>query len=432
MILTGKMDQVTLKMSSEDVTGRMGLSWVEHSMRHFGVEEMIDRWSPRESGSNREIAASRKVMAGALSLIAGAERIEDLEVLRKDRGLLNGLGWNEMISPDTLREHLQVKRTAGKFRKVNEEMVMKAMAKSSEQEFTYDNDATYFDSEKDSATYSYQKKKQYSGLLGFIAELKMCATVDFRPGHVAPCDGIGNQLRKVILQAKHVGKRIGTMRSDSAGHSNEIFKLCDREKIRYFISLKKNEAVMELIQAIKPLDWQEIEGAEKEVDHKVWRAETVYVTNEYVAVRMLVLRWLNPDPDLFEQTPYCYHSIGTNDHEIEPAAWLEKHNGRMSSENENKELKTGFNADYAPSHDFNMDRAYFLLNVLAYNMVQIMKLFYLGEVAKRWTMKTLRYHFIQVCGKIVRTGRKYYCKIINTTAGSYALFRNCLSRLVIV
>jgi len=431
-MLLGKMNQVTLKVSSEDVTGRMGLSWVRHCMKQFGVEKIIDRLSPRESGSNREIAASRKVMAGAMSLIAGAERIEDIEVLRQDRGLLNSLGWERMISPDTLREYLQEKRNGGKMRKSNEALALKAMAASSEQEFTYDIDATYFDSQKDSATYSYQMRKQYSGLLGFIAELKVCSTVDFRAGHVQACNGILNQLRKAIRQAKSVSKRIAVVRSDSAGHSNKIFRLCDEENIRYFISLKKNEAVMAAVGAIKENRWQELKSAEVELGRKVWWAETVYVTNEYVAVRMLVLRWTNPDRDLFEQTPYCYHAIGTNDNAIEPMAWLKKHNLRMSSENENKELKSGFNAAYAPSHDFNMDRGYFLLNVLAYNMVQVMKLFYLGAESKRWTVKTLRYHFIQVCGKIVRTGRRYFCKIINAPPASFKLFRHCLARLVVV
>jgi len=249
---------------------------------------------------------------------------------------------------------------------------------------------------------------------------------------VSPRDGILNQLRKAIKQAKSVGKRIGVMRSDSAGHSNAIFKLCDQEKIRYFISLQKNEAVMELINAVHPEGWQELEGSQKELGRTVWWTETVYVSNAYVAVRTLVLKWVNPKRDLFESTPYCYHAIGTNDTTIESMAWLEKHNGRMASENENKELKVGFNAGYAPSHDFNMDRGYFLLNVLAYNMVQVMKLFYLGPEAKSWTIKTLRYHFIQVCGKIVRTGRKYFCKIINATDATFGLFRHCLSRLLIV
>lgn len=432
MILSGKLDQVTLKFSKEDVTGRMGLSWIEHSMRHFGLQEMLDRRMPVRGKSNREIAASRKAMAGVLSLIAGAQRVEDLEVLREDRGLLNALGWRSMISPDTLLEYAQVKRNAGKLRKAEEEFVIEAMRSSEFEEFTYDGDATYFDSEKDSATYSYQMKKQYSGMLGFMAELGICHTMDFRPGHVSPQTGVLNQLRKAVKQAKAAGKKITRARFDSAGHKNEVFEFCQEEGIYYFISLDKNRAVMDCWGAIKPQEWQEMVGAEEGLGRKVEWAETVYVTNEGNALRTLVLRWLNPQPDLFKQDKYCYHAIGTNDNEIEAMAWLEFHNGRMNSENYNKELKQGLNAGYAPSHDFNTDRFYFLLNVLAYNVMQVMKLFYLGQAAKTWTVKTLRYWFIEVCGKIIRTGRKFYCKIINATDQTFALFRHCLSQLRIV
>lgn len=429
MILAGRLDQVTLKMSKEDVTGRMGLSFIEHSMRHYGLQEMLDRRMPVSGGSNREIVASRKVMAGVLSLIAGAERVEDLEVLREDQGLLNAMGWQSMISPDTLLEYAKDRRNGGKLRKVEEELVIKVLRGSSLEEFTYDGDATYFDSEKDSATYSYQMKKQYSGMLGFIAELGICNTMDFRPGHVSPQTGVVNQLRKAAWQAKAAGKRITKARFDSAGHKNEVFEFCEEEGIHYYISLDKNAAVKEIIQQTSEGQWKAIRDPRGELGRKVDWAEMVYSTNVGSTMRMLVLRWLNPQPDLFEQEKYCYHAIGTNDGEIEAMVWLEFHNGRMNSENYNKELKGGLNAGYAPSHDFQRDRFYFLLNVLAYNVLQVMKLFYLGETARSWTVKTLRYWFIQVCGKIVRTGRKYYCKIINATGTTFNLFRHCLSQL---
>jgi hypothetical protein len=259
MMLLGKMDQVTLKKSEEDVSGRMGLSWIEHSMRHYGLHGMLDRRMPVSGESNREIAASRKVMAGVLSLIAGAQRVEDIEVLRADRGLLNSMGWKSMISPDTLLEYARVKDNAGKLRKSQEEFVVKAMRQSDLLEFTYDGDATYFDSAKDSATYSYQMKKQYSGMLGFIAELGICNTMDFRPGNVSPQTGVLNQLRKAVKQAKVAGKRISRARFDSAGHQNNVFECCEEEKIHFYISLDKNAAVMECIHALQPKVWQEPE-----------------------------------------------------------------------------------------------------------------------------------------------------------------------------
>ena len=98
---------------------------------------------------------------------------------------------------------------------------------------TYDNDATYFDSEKDSAEYSYQKSKQFSGLIGSIAELGMINTLDFRRGNVSPQTGIMNQLKKAVGQAKAAGKRIGRFRSDSAAYRMDVMTYCAIEGINY-------------------------------------------------------------------------------------------------------------------------------------------------------------------------------------------------------
>jgi hypothetical protein len=66
-----------------------------------------------------------------------------------------------------------------------------------------------------------------------------------------------------------------------------------------------------------------------------------------------------------------------------------------------------------------------LLGVLAYNMAQILKLFYLGRDAVKWTMKTQRFQFILACGKIVTSGRRVICKIINVTEEIFERFKAC-------
>ena len=153
---------------------------------------------------------------------------------------------------------------------------------------------------------------------------------------------------------------------------------------------------------------------------------TEYRVSKGYRIRILILRWKNPDPTLFDQSPYCYHVIGTNNWDIEPMEWLEVHSGRMGTiEQDHKELKTGFGCDYTPSNDFEKNRGYFLLGVLAHNAVQIFKLFYLGPDAVGWTIKTVRYQFIHVCGKIVRSGRRFSCKIINVTQEVFEHFRRC-------
>lgn len=428
MILTKELNQVTLKKCEEGVSGKTGLSFIYHSLKHYGVDNWLTNIFGNTKKSNREISAGRKIMTGALSIIAGGSCVEDIENLRSDKALVNSLGWVSMVGADTFRRFLGDKKNGAKIRQLNNKIALEAMRKSELKEFTYDNDATYFESNKNCATYSYHKEKEFSGLLGFIAELGICNTVDFRPGNINPRSGILNQLRKANQQAKSVGKRIARCRIDSAGHQEKIFKYCNDNDILYYISLTKNEAVKLAIKSIPKTSWQPILDNNGKPTGREY-AETIYVLGE--AMRVLVLRWANPQLTIFEQDEYLYHAIATNNNEILALDWLKFHNGRMASENYNKELKHGLSAEYTPSHDYQQNRAWFLLNILAYNMIQVMKQFYLGKSAETWTTKTLRYKFINVCGKIICHGRLVIWKIINVTNESFNLFRSCLSKVVI-
>ena len=425
MRLTNNLSKVTLKKSEEPVTGRMGLAWMTGSLVHFGLKKMIAAEHRQEKKSNREKEAYEKMMAGIMMMTSGGERLEDIENLRVDRGLLDSLGWKEMVCADTVINFIGDRRNNAKTRRVNDELVVKAMKQSREEEFTYDNDATYMDSGKDCAEYSYQKRRQMSGLLGSIAETGMINTVDYRRGNASPQSGILNQLRKACLQAARAGKRIGRFRSDSAAHQDKVFTFCSKNQIEWYVTLDKNEGIMRTVRNLKGSEWKTMYGRYKDQHDKQW-AVAEHVVSKGYRVRILILRWQNPDPTLFDKSPYCYHVIGTNNREIEPMEWLEVHNGRMGTiEHDHKELKKGFGCEYTPSNDFEKNRGYFLLGVLAHNAMQVLKLFYLGSEAVQWTIKTVRYQFINVCGKIVRSGRRFSCRIINVTDEVFARFRYC-------
>jgi len=480
MIITQNYASVTLEKTEQNVQGNMGLSWTFQSMKHFGLEKIINNKFPKKKSnseipawnkimsaslmliaggdrvedieklradnsliklekiinnkfpkkkSNSEIPAWNKIMSASLMLIAGGDRVEDIEKLRADNSLINSLGWKSMISPDTLLNFTAEKRTAARLRQSIEEQVVLAMQRDKTDEYTYDNDATYADSEKDCATYSYKERKQVSGLLGFIPELcGLCITSDFRPGNISPATGILNQLRKAAKWAKKAGKKIARFRSDSAAHNQKIWKYCEKEGIKYFISLDQNKVIKESVKGIAEFHWQKLEGTDKE-----W-AEFSYMPivtkkNKGVMVRALALRWRKANPDLFDN--YHYHVIGTNDWDIAPFEWLEFHNGRMGSEKYNSELKSGLNGKYTPSNDFNICRGYFMLTVLAYNVLQIMKLFYLDKEAESWTVKRIRYWFIETVGKFVISGRKVKCKLINCCDLTWKLFVSCQRRLIL-
>jgi len=426
MKLTKNMCKVELKKSEDAVTGKMGLSWLVHAMKDFGVKEMIS--DEYEKRSNREIEDFKKIMSAAMTRVAGGERVEDIENLRVDVGLLESLGWEEIMGADTYLNLIKDKRSNGKLRQINNKMVIKALKGLGKEELTYDNDATYFDSEKESAGYSYQKKKQFSGLVGCIAELGMINTVDFRRGNVSPQAGIMNQLKKATAQAKAAEKRIKHFRSDSAAYRMDVMTYCDMNEIKYFISADKDEGVRKTINRIKASQWQMLSDKYARNEDTQW-AETRHAMSKGFTIRMAVLRWPNPAPDLFDASPYCYHAIVTNDFEIKPMEWLKAHNGRMGTiEHRHEEIKNGLGCDYAPSHEFEKNRGYFLIGILAYNMLEILKRFYMGMSTISWKIKTMRYQFINVCGKIVKSGRKFFCKIINVTDEVFELYKNCKSK----
>lgn len=425
MRIANNLSRVTLKKGEEALTGRMGLGWLEGSLNHYGLKKIIleEHWQAKKS--NREKDPYEKIMAGVMMMASGGERLEDIENLRVDCGLLKSLGWNEMVCADTMINFIRERRNNAKTRRVNDKLVVKAMKNSKQREFTFDSDATYIDSDKRSAEYSYEGRRQMSGLLGSIAELGMINTVDYRRGNASPQVGILNHLRKACLQAKRADKRIRRFRSDSAGHQDKIFTYCDVNDIEYYVTIDKNKGVMKTVKKLKAFEWRTMYGRYAQRDEKQW-AVTEYLVSKGYRIRMLVLRWKNPDPTLFDNNKYCYHVIGTNNWDIEAMQWLEVHNGRMGSiEQDHKELKNGFGCEYTPSHDFEKNRGYFLLGVLAHNAVQVLKLFYLGSDAVEWTIKTLRYQFINVCGKIVKSGRRFYCRIINVTEEVFARFKRC-------
>lgn len=428
MIIAKKLSRVILEKSEENVTGKGGLVWTYHCAESLGLKKLVNRkFQARKS--NRQVPAWEKLMTGALMVISGGERIEDINVLRSDPTLINGLGWNRMISPDTFLNFLKYKITGTKIQQINEWLSIRAMAMSPLNEFTYDNDASYFDCNKKCATYSYQKEKQMSGLLGNIPELSgICVTAELRPGNISPADGILEQLKQSCKLAKKAGKRISRFRSDSAAHKYEIFKYCDTEDIKFFVTLDKNSVTKSEVAGIRERDWHSLPDR----DDVEWSEFTHCIAlnkKNKVAMRALVLRWPNPDMTLFEQSLYCYHVIATNDMDISPMDWLHFHNQRMGSENYHKELKSGFAGKYMPSNKFQKNRTFFMINVFAYNLVQMMKMYFFENHEQNWTIKTIRYRFINTCIRFVKGQRYLRCRIINVTDETFKLFKDSWNKL---
>src|SRR5439155_530039 len=129
-------------------------------------------------------------------------------------------------------------------------------------------------------------------------------------------------------------------------------------------------------------------------------AETVHTMNgTEQAFRLVVLRWRNPQPNLFEAERYCYHAVATNREEPAPeVVW--KHNQRGNCENWHKELKIGLAMEQMPCGEFEANAMYFAIGVLAYNLAQLLKRRVLPESYRTATVATLRWKVYRLAGKL--------------------------------
>ena len=119
------------------------------------------------------------------------------------------------------------------------------------------------------------------------------------------------------------------------------------------------------------------------------------------AFRLIVLRWPNPQPNLFAADRYGYHAVAT--HRGEGASLvIWKHHQRGESRNGHKELKVGFGMEQMPCGQFAAHAGYFAIGVLAYNLAQLLKRQVLPAA---WGTATRRWKVYRLAGKLVRHAR---------------------------
>jgi len=417
-MITSYLAGAKLEKSEDNITAKAGLVFTREAMKHFGVDGILDNnflqlYSP--------YTGSEKLWPALLTLIGGGYKLEDIEVTRTDKALMNQCGFSKVCSPDTVRNFLAAQQNTQNLICSIDTINKKTLTKALEQTFTLDIDWTFIPADKESATYSYLQEKGYGAMLGFIKETNAAITFDYRPGNESPASGYVEGIQKANELALSVDKRILSFRADSAAHSKKVFSLCDEFKIKYYVTVDQNELVKETIINISQKDWHVLPETE---DREY--SETVYPMNGMdTAIRIVIVRWRpRNDTSIFH-----HHAVATNNNEMTAIDVIKFHNQRMGAENYNKEIKSGFGLDYCPSNDLTINRNYFYLGLLAYNLLEATKQLYMPEDCRKWQVRTMRWWFINTCGQLIKHSRSLTYRLINLCDNSFEIFRHIQSKL---
>jgi len=397
---------IKLEKSEECLTSLGGVMVLEEMAQALQVWQRVDQ-QLAGPGSGRGHRPRRFVQPLVWMLHAGGRRLEDLRELRAEQGVLKDLGLRAVPDAGTVGDWLrrQGERGVEGLERVNQELIQGTLEQEAE-ELTLDVDATEIEAEKQEAQWTYHHVQGYMPLVGYVNGI--CVGQEFRNGNVSPGAGI-LAFAKKCEAALPKGKAI-YFRSDSAAYQAEVIDCYSQPGRTFTITADLDAAVKREIKNLPESAWPPYRTAEElATDREI--AETVHTMNQTKqAFRLIVLRWPNPQPSLFEAERYCYHAVASNRGES-AAEVIWKHNGRGKSENWHKELKLGMGMEQMPCGQREANALYFAIGVLAYNLAQLLKRRVLPASYRTATVATLRWKVYRLAGKLVRHARAVILQI---------------------
>jgi Transposase DDE domain group 1 len=397
---------IKVERSSERLTSLGGLVVLEELARGVRLWEEVDRVLEGPK-SGRGYQPREFVRALVWMLHAGGRRLEDLRELQAEQEVLKELGLEAVPDAGTVGDWLRRQGEAGAeaMQQANQKLIAAGLEQEPE-ELILDVDATEIEAEKQEAAWTYHHVQGYMPMLGYVNGV--CVGYEFREGNQSPSAGILEFVQR-CEGALPKGKRI-YFRSDSAAYQAAVINRYSQPGWSFSITADQDAAVRREIQNLPETAWTAYRTPD-DIATDRQMAETVHSMNgTEQAFRLIVLRWPNPQPNLFEANSYGYHAVATN--RTEPAReviW--KHNGRGQSENWHKELKLGMGMEQMPCGQFEANAMYFAIGVLAYNLAQVLKRRVLPESYGTATVATLRWKLYRLAAKLVRHARRWVLRV---------------------
>ena len=346
----------------------------------------------------------RKVLTLVHAMVAGADCIDDCDVLRSGAtGKVLGHG---VMAPSTLGTFLR-SFTFGHVRqldRLSEALLTRAWAFGAgpgDDPMTIDIDSTIqqvYGKQKEGAAYGYTKVLGEHPLVATRSDTGEVLHIRHRKGSANAGRGGPRFVRELIGRARRAGATGPlTLRADSGFHSKHVVAACRDHDVRYSITVNQNKAVTRAIEAIPEQEWVGIDytlGGRAEV------AECPYGDGHRLVVRRT--RLTGKQAELFPT--WRYHAFIT-DREGTAVFLDADHRHHAVVELAIRDLKEGAGMAHCPSGDFNANAAWAVLATIAHNMMRWLSSLGLGHGGPV-VAKTIRRRFISVPGRLTRRSRR--------------------------
>jgi hypothetical protein len=346
----------------------------------------------------------RKILTLVHAMVAGAECIDDCDVLRS--GSTQRVLGHAVMAPSTLGTFLRA-FTFGHVRQLDRlsgELLTRAWslgAGPGEEPMTIDIDSTIqqvYGKQKQGAGYGYTSVLGQHPLVATRADTGEVLHIRHPKGSANSGRGAQRFVRETVGRVRRAGASGQlTLRADSAFHSKYVIAACRDHDVRYSITVNLNRAVVRAIEGIDESAWTPIAytlGGRAEV------AEVSYGDNHRLVVRRT--RLVGKQAELFAS--WRHHAFIT-DRAGTTVALDDDHRGHAVVELAIRDLKEGAGLVHCPSGDFNANAAWAVLASLAHNMIRwvaSLGLEHTGPVVA----KTIRRKFLTIPGRLTNRSRR--------------------------
>jgi hypothetical protein len=404
-----------------------GLAPVLGLAERSGLQRLVARHV--RIGQPAGVNADRKIASLVAGMVAGADSIDDMALLRHA-----GMGrlFTGVRAPSTLGTFLR-SFTFGHVRQLDAvasrlliDLAGRAPLLPGADQLAYiDIDDTV------RRTYGYAKQgagRGYTGVKGLNALLAIvstptCAPViaasRLRKGSTTSARGAARFVADALVTAKAAGATgVRIVRADSAFYGWEVIAAATRAGARFSITARQNRSVRAAIATIDPDAWTTINypNAIYDEDQQRWISDaevaeipyTAFTSRrkaQHVTARLIVRRVpdLNPanQSELF--TVYRYHAVFTNS-PLPMLAAEAAHRAHAIVEQVIADLKNGPLA-HLPSASFAANSAWLVCAAIAFNLTRAA-----GTLASAFHAKattgTIRAHLINVPARLARSARR--------------------------
>jgi len=380
-----------------------------------------------------------------LLLASGGDCLDDIGVLRADRGLARLLE-RELPSADVLRrflygfhderliEQAQAQRPAGSVAyipaesaplqalwRVNVSLVHALHAQGKGKRATLDHDATVIESHKAQAQAHYKGGVGYQPVAVYWAEQDVALADEFRDGNVPA--GMDNlPLIRKAFAALPQGITERFFRADSACYDERVLRwLADERRadgpagfIGFSISADMTRELHALCAAVAEPQWQRLE---ERADETVSWAEVEFTPGHWPKdaqpLRYVALRLRKKQGQLFASGfDTKYLAIVSNRTDLDGAALIRWHWEKAGTiEHLHQVTKNDLAAATMPCGRFGANAAWYRLNLLAYNVLSAMKSLALPPTLSSARPKRLRFAVFHLAARVSTHAGKLWARL---------------------